>query len=92
MASTTSNPEDSHHRITPQAGRALEKLGHAIEYLSDDLAFRGISKKADPAAYEAIEILMALNLEIYYECPAAESSGHEAFGLLQRFVRMLRFN
>jgi hypothetical protein len=50
-------------RLTPEAGRGLEILGHAIEYLEDEYA-------AESAAYplEAIDLLKALNREIYFSC------------------------
>lgn len=55
--------------ITPHAGRAIEKLGHAIEYLADDIVSNGSSLSGSDPQVQAIGILMALNREIYYECP-----------------------
>jgi hypothetical protein len=57
-------------RITPQAGHALEILGHAIEYLTDEYvneqsaAFSARNEKV-----EAVQLLMALNRQVYFECP-----------------------
>ena len=56
-------------RITPTAGRALEKLGHAIEYLADEYVNRTESLRTDDPEVQAVQILMALNREIYFECP-----------------------
>jgi hypothetical protein len=56
-------------RHSPAAGRALEILGHAIEYLADeyaaDLNNKGRLGSADPRV-EAIQVLKALNRAVYY--------------------------
>ncbi len=56
-------------RLSPEGGRALEILGHAIEYLADeyanDLAEKGPLGSADPRV-AAIQILKGLNRAIYY--------------------------
>lgn len=56
-------------RITPQAGRALEILGHAIEYLTDEFVHEGQPLSADNRQIIAVQLLMAVNRQIYYECP-----------------------
>jgi hypothetical protein len=56
-------------RISRDAGRGLEILGHAIEYLSDEYVKTGISFAATDGRVKAIQILMALNREIYFACP-----------------------
>ena len=56
-------------RITPQAGRALEILGHAVEYLTDEFVHEGKSLSADNAQIQAIQLLMAFNRQVYFECP-----------------------
>jgi hypothetical protein len=62
-------------RISPMNGRALETLGHAIEYLTDEYALSAIQvgklDTRDPRI-EAIQMLMALNRQIYYTCPEIE--------------------
>lgn len=58
--------------ITPQAGHALEILGHAIEYLADEYAHSSGSIPAISAAdpqIEAIQVLMRANRQVYYACP-----------------------
>ena len=62
-------------RIAPSAGRALEILGHAIEYLSDEFAHAGGSLSAHNAQVEAVQMLMSLNREIYFACPEIPSMG-----------------
>jgi hypothetical protein len=55
--------------ISPQSGRALEILGHAIEYLTDEYIRSANQISARDPDVQAIQMLMALNREIYYECP-----------------------
>lgn len=56
-------------RITPEAGHALEILGHAIEYLSDEYVHAGGSFCAHDSQIEALQLLMAVNRQIYFACP-----------------------
>jgi hypothetical protein len=56
-------------RITPQAGRALEILGHAVDYLTDEFIHAGGSFSARNAQVEAVQLLMRINRQIYLECP-----------------------
>jgi hypothetical protein len=60
-------------RIDFEAGRALEVLGHAIEYLADEFAHDGSSLSANGGQPHAIQILMAANREIYFSCPEVPS-------------------
>src|SRR5277367_303276 len=56
-------------RLSPEEGRAIEILGHAIEYLADEYSAdahpKGCLGNADPRI-EAIQMLKALNRKIYY--------------------------
>ena len=62
-------------RIGPKARRALKILGHAIEYLSNEFV-RGQSPDLDrEGQLGAIHILMALNRQIYFECPEKPTLG-----------------
>lgn len=56
-------------RISPDAGRALEILGHAIEYLADEFVFAGGSFSAHDSQVEAVQLLMGINRQIYFSCP-----------------------
>jgi len=51
-------------------GIALEKLGHAIEYLIDSAMARGEGLTTDTHSpeFEAVRIMMRLNCEIFAEC------------------------
>ncbi len=56
-------------RISPEAGHALEILGHAIEYLTDEFVRAGGSVSAYDGQVEAVQLLMRLDREIYFACP-----------------------
>lgn len=59
----------SKRRISPQAGRAIEMLAHAIEYLIDMHVHEGSLIVWEKSHLEAVEILKARNRQIYEECP-----------------------
>ncbi|MDR3725755.1 MAG: hypothetical protein P4K86_01810 [Terracidiphilus sp.] len=68
-SSVTCTQAKRRHRITPEAGHALEKLAHAIEYLTDELVDKDPTMSSDNERVQAIQILMALNRQVYFECP-----------------------
>jgi hypothetical protein len=70
-------------RIDPDSGRALEILGHAIEYLADEYVRAGGSLCAHNGQLEAVQLLMAANRAIYYACPRVLSLGER----LRRWLR-----
>ena len=74
-ASTGVGSRSASRRIPPEAGFALELLGHAIEYLADeymhDTAMLPSIHSADPRM-QAMRLLMAANREVYYACPLKE--------------------
>lgn len=70
--------------IDREAGRALEMLGHAIEYLIDEYAQVGGSISADDPVLQALQILMERNREIYFACPVAPTFGERLRALLRR--------
>jgi hypothetical protein len=71
-------------QITPQAGKALEKLGHAIEYLTDEFVQSGAPFSASNSQLEAVQLLMAINRRVYFECPEVPTLGERLRNLLQR--------
>jgi len=81
-------PGKRRRMISPQEGRAIEILGRAIEYLSDEFAVDCLDHSVPVGVMhprlQAIELLMALNREIYLNCP-------EAPGMGERLWRWLRF-
>lgn len=67
-------PVDSAHpdrprQITFRAGRALEMLGHAIEYLSDESFGDESAGALEHLHLEAVQILMSRTHEVYFACP-----------------------
>ena len=71
-------------RIRPQSGHALEILGHAIEYLSDEYVNEGGLFAAHDPRLEAIQLLMARNREIYLACPEVPGLGERLRSWLHR--------
>jgi hypothetical protein len=72
-------------RTTPEAGFALEVLGHAIEYLADEYVHEGgisSSVESPDPRVEALRLLMAANRQVYFACPIIPS-------LYQRIVGRL---
>ncbi|WP_213805774.1 hypothetical protein [Granulicella sp. dw_53] len=59
-------------RPTPQQGRALELLGHAIEYLMDSYVIV-VSANGSKDDREAIQLLMRLNMDVFSECEESVS-------------------
>jgi hypothetical protein len=73
-------------RISPQAGRALEKLGHAIEYLTDEFVNRGGSLSATDPDLKAVQLLMALNRQVYFECPVVPTLRERCDSFIRRHI------
>ncbi|MGD0521561.1 MAG: hypothetical protein ABSA48_09935 [Terracidiphilus sp.] len=69
-------------RITPRAGHALEKLGHAIEYLTDEFLYEATPFSSNSPQLQAVQLLMALNRQVYYECPVVPSFGERLRSIL----------
>lgn len=82
LASTASIRANPRRRITPQAGHALEILGHAIEYLTDEFVHRQVDISPSSPDLEAVRLLMALNRQVYYECPEAVTLGERLRSML----------
>lgn len=70
--------------ISPEAGRALEILGHAIEYLADEFAHAGGSLSTHDARLEAMQLLMAVNRQVYLACPEVPTIGERLRAMLGR--------
>jgi hypothetical protein len=70
-------------RISPQAGRALEILAHAIEYLTDQFVHQGLAFSSKDEQMEAVRLLMALNRQVYCECPEVPSLSERCRALLR---------
>jgi len=81
-AHTLRNGVIRRRQISPNAGHALEKLGHAIEYLTDEFIHEGGSFSPNNAQLQAVQLLMALNRQVYFECPEVPSIGKRVLTLL----------
>jgi len=81
FAPTAMERKQCHRRVSPEAGRALEILGHAIEYVTDEFVHEGGSFSAHNDQLDAVQLLMALNREIYFECPEAPTIGERCLSL-----------
>lgn len=68
--------------VDPASGRALEILGHAIDYLTDELGHSGGPAVADNPQVEAIQLLMGINRKIYLQCPQVKTFGERFRSLL----------
>jgi len=71
QAAHVSQARSSRRLISPKAGRALEVLAHAIEYLTDEFVNQGLDFSAKNEQLQAVQLLMALNRKVYFECPEA---------------------
>lgn len=60
-------------RISPEAGHALEILGHAIDYLIDEYVHESGAFSWHDPQLQAAQLLMSLNREIYFACPEVPS-------------------
>jgi len=70
-------------RITPQAGHALEILGHAIEYLTDEYVNEGGTLPMHSERLEAVQMLMERNRQIYFSCPEVPTLGERLHTILK---------
>ena len=70
-------------RISRESGRALEILGHAIEYLTDEMVYRGEDLRAACGELEAVQILMDCNRQVYFACPLVPTFRERCLGLLR---------
>jgi hypothetical protein len=87
-ASAISSPATRVRRqIRPEAGIALVKLGHAIEYLTDEFLYEeGPSEFRGDGRSDAIEILMAANRSVYFGCPEVPTLRERFSRFIQRLV------
>jgi hypothetical protein len=81
-ASTAHLSANRRRRISPRAGHALEILGHAIEYLTDEFVHQGASFSSRNEQLEAVQLLMSLNRKVYFECPEVPTFGERCRTLL----------
>ncbi len=61
-------------KLSPENGRAIEMLAHAIEYLADEFSVECMNSgvkgsSAELPEMKAIELMKELNRQIYLGCP-----------------------
>ena len=76
--------ERRRRRIGTEAGHAIEILGHAIEYLTDEYVHDGGLFSAHEPRLEAVQLLMARNREIYFACPEMPTFSERLHAWLRR--------
>jgi len=82
---TGTEPQSHTHRrrrVDYNSGRALEILGHAIDYLTDEYIFEGGKVFADDPRFQAVQLLMALNRQIYFARPVVPTLSERLFSFL----------
>jgi hypothetical protein len=79
----TSKHFNCHRRITSRAEHAQEILSHAIEYLIDENMHQGSACFAENERIEAVQILMTLNCQVYFECPVVPTFSERCRALLK---------
>jgi hypothetical protein len=83
---TGTGPQSNTHRrrrVDYDSGRALEILGHAIDYLTDEYILEGGKLSADDPGFQAVQILMALNRQIYFARPVVPTLSERLFSFLR---------
>jgi len=76
-------------RVSQESGRAIEMLGHAIEYLADEFTLECMSRQEQVGAgmhprVVAIEILKKCNRVVYLGCPEIPTLGERIRAVLRR--------
>jgi hypothetical protein len=87
VASPVSKAGTQRRSISPEAGRGLEILGHSIEYLTDEFVHDGLSVAEDNGRVQAIQLLMALNRQVYFSCPIKLTLGERFRSLVGLLIR-----
>jgi hypothetical protein len=67
--------------ISPQSGRALEILAHAIEYLTDEYTEHAATLSANDPEVQAIQLLMSVNRQVYFDCPLVPTFAERVYAL-----------
>jgi hypothetical protein len=70
--------------LARNASRALETLGHAIEYLADEYVRDDAPPSQKEGMMQAIQILMATNRDIYFSSPKTPTLRERLRALLRR--------
>lgn len=79
-------PGNVRRRIPQEAGRGLEKLGHALEYLTDEFVIDGCRFDEDYGRLQAIQLLASLNRQIYFACGVEPTFLDRVQAFFRRFL------
>jgi hypothetical protein len=82
---TTRTRTNVRRRITPEVGRALEKLAHALEYLADEYVCNGREVVRDYGRIEAIQMLASINRQLYFSCEVQIPFTERVLSVVRRF-------
>ena len=81
----TRGETERRRRISPEAGRGLEILGHAIDYLTDEFCVSAGSQfNLADSRVQAVLLLMERNRAIYFACPEVPTLGERLRNWLHR--------
>jgi hypothetical protein len=72
-------------RITPEAGRGLEKLAHALEYLANEFARDGYNVAVNFGRLQAMELLASLNRQLYFSCEVQTTFTERVLAFVHHF-------
>jgi hypothetical protein len=78
-------PANVRRKITTEAGRGIEKLGHAIDYLTDEFVHDGCAVTKDHGRLQAIQLMAALNRQLYFACGVEPAFRERVRSLFHRF-------
>jgi len=82
VAETAVASQSRFRHLDPRDGRALEILGHAIEYLTDEFVESSAELSSRNPQLAAVQLLMSLNRQVYFECPVSPTLGERLRGVL----------
>lgn len=85
--SRSASPRPGRRVIGREQGRALETIGHAVDYLNDCLLAQGPDDEIITGlcpATEAIQILISCQLQILHSLPVAEPTSHRLWNAIFR--------
>lgn len=80
------NPGMVRRKVDEEAGRGLEKLGHALEYLTDEFVHDGCRIGEDHGRLQAIQLLASLNRQIYLACGVEPTIRERMHNLFRRLA------
>jgi hypothetical protein len=72
-------------RITPEARLGLEKLAHALQYLTDEFARDGCNVALDFGRLQAMELLASLNRQLYFSCEVQTTFTERVLAYVRHF-------